>query len=953
MTWFKKILVSIALLNIAIGPAFAGNMTDAEKAKMSQYKEYLEPMGYRLVVDENNKKAFVYDKGSNKLAMEIPFGDEENLKKFTPKSLNRMLLDEMVRVKGAGKAAFSHSLKALPTESLIFFVAMGAVVAGQLITNYSQNPVAMKQHIEHQLSPIGVFGFFAFMASQGLTSNVLAMYMTNPKFQHMIPYLGMTVGAFVQSYLSQVASDPNVMACGKVMMGGQITQKDQEAGIDADPCAKAYEYLVLKKKIWEFAPGMVSMLASSALAGLGQAMITRAVLKLTGVDIALWLMPGTMELKGIRLLVVKGLQISAFVAIDAWLNRKVTYAWKNFFDGNDFIDMNNRLNTEVNSLKKSQWSTSSGELKKEIKDFRTKMTEWRMMNLSEVYEAHQAWSENLYQLTSMYNSSYSFYNAFVNEVRNARYDQQPLKPLLISYPLNGVPAKNMQQGREDLYFQSPKMVENWQADTVYEAVDFIDQIMKSQDWKYVYPPEKAQVQKIRDLMNSDDRMKMGEGLLLLNKTIEIAVQSVAATRQYVHILTAIKEKLGGKVDPMLEPGRGFLATYEIAPSTAETLKGTAYYRQVGVFYTPHLTDYLMMQMICGPDVEKGQSAVKNSRGFPSVFLPPQLKASNDDFDQACVTLGSPKLRVDGIFSFPVKAAATGKDYKGFLTYLVENARSSAVGAGTGESSFPQWWTQNTESQMRKAFEEYAKGYDGIVANMVRTVYRQNRESYSNVFAKIWDKVGNSTKNFFDRAFWDRVRDDKATLNRGPISNGAMNSAFQEERAYLSILNEMLQPTAQYKMDLATILTKAPTQQHLKEVENQFAILNGLIQQIKVVQVEGREAIQSNLENYQLEDQLQKIQGSLTQVSAALGIGDAPAEQAIVKLTDAQKEIAVACLENLQALASEVMMYGSMANAVSWDKIRNLKQVNVQQGKFNNEIQAKLAAMRGMTMPGKH
>ncbi|MDG0814794.1 hypothetical protein [Bdellovibrio svalbardensis] len=947
MKWFSKILVSIALFNIAIGPAFAGNMTDADKAKMSQYRDYLEPMGYRLVVDEDTKKAMVYDKTSNKLAMEIPFGEEANLRKFSPKSLNRMLLDEMVRIKGAGKAAFSHSMKALPTESLIFFVAMGAVVAGQLIANYSQNPIAMKQHIEHQLSPIGVFGFFAFMASQGLTSNVLAMYMTNPKFHHMIPYLGMTVGAFVQSYLSQIASDPNVMACGKVMMGGTVSQKDQEAGIDADPCAKAYEYLVLKKKIWEFAPGIVSMLASSALAGFGQAMVTRAVLKLTGVDIALWLMPGSMQLKGVRLLVVKGLQISAFIAIDAWLNRKVVYAWKNFFDGADFNDMNKNLVTQVNDLKKSQWSTSNKELQGQIKNFRSKMAEWRMMNLSEVYEAHQAWSENLHQLTSMYNSSYAFYNAFVNEVRNARFDQQPLKPLLVSYPLNGVPAKGLEAGKEDLYFQSPKMLENWQADTVADVVAFIDQLTNGKDAKYLYPPEAKKLKAIRDLLASDDRMKMGEGLALLNSELQIAVQNLAGSRHFPTMLSEIKKQLG-RPDPMLEPGRGFLATYEIAPSTAENFKGTSYYRQVGVFYTPHMTDYLMMQMICGPDTEKGEKAVKNSRGFPSVFLPPQLKSSNDDFGSVCDSWSS-RVPAEQIYRWPIKAE-NKKQYKGFLSYLVDNARPGVVGTAD-TAAFPQWWVKTTESQMQAAFEEYAKGYDGIVANMMRTIYRQERNSYSNVFAKYWDKIGNSTKNIFDKGFWGEVRDDKATFNRGPISNGAMNSAFQEERVYLSILNELLAPTAKYSLDLATILTKTPTQAQLKEVENQFAALNGMIQQIKVTQKDGRDVIQSNLENYQLEEQLQKIQAALTQVSSALGVGDAAAG-ALVQLSPAQQEVAVSCLENLQALASEVMMYGSMANAVSWEKIRNIKQANIQQKKFNNEVQERLAAMRGMTMPGK-
>jgi hypothetical protein len=66
-------------------------------------------------------------------AMEIPFTPEGQLRRFEPTQLNKAIAEELARVKASGKAAFSHSVKALPTESAIFFMAMGAVVAGQLM----------------------------------------------------------------------------------------------------------------------------------------------------------------------------------------------------------------------------------------------------------------------------------------------------------------------------------------------------------------------------------------------------------------------------------------------------------------------------------------------------------------------------------------------------------------------------------------------------------------------------------------------------------------------------------------------------------------------------------------------------------------------------------------------------------------------------------------------------
>lgn len=939
MKWFQNILTAIALINLVVSPAIAAapEWTEKDKAQLAQYRDYLEPLGYRLTLDPQAKKALVYDKTSNKLAMEVPFAEEAQLRKFSPKSLNKMMMDEMVRVKAASKSSWSHSVRNLPAESAIFFVAMGAVVAGQLITNYSQNPMAMKQHIDHSLSPIGVFGFFTFMYSQGVTANVLSMYMKNPKFHHMIPYLGMTVGAFLQTYLSQVASDPNVMSCAKVMMGKQVTEKDLAAGVDADPCAKAYEYLVIQKKVWEFAPGIVSMLISSGLAGVAQSTITKAVLRITGVDIALWLMPGTMQLKGIRLLLVKGLQITAFVAIDMWINRTVTTTWKNMYDGAEFYDINDRLNEKMNLMKKSQWTASDKDLQEEIKNFRKKMLDWRMMNMSEVYEAHQHWSEALHQLTSMFNTSYSFYNSVVNEIRNSRFNESQVKPLEMLYPLNGVKAKDLAEGKEDLYLTNPQFIQNMQLDTVADTVVLIDKILA--DARYLFPIEKKALKEIADLLRSGELDKVSVGIQNLVREKRNSAMNVGTSRGFHQTLLQIYASLGAP-EPMMGPGQGYFAAYLQAPSTAESLKGTSYYRRVGLFPTPKITDYLLMQMICGPDAEKGERVVKNSKGFPSVFLPPQIKSVNDEFSPCeGITAGA---TADHIYKWPVKTASS-KAYNGFVSYLVHEARPSAVG-GVNESTFPEWWTETTESQMQKAFEDYSKNYDEIVVKLVKAVYYPGRSFFNGrpIVNNPWKTIklytsGQAQKRYFEG---------------GPIYNGGMNSAFQEERVYLSLLEELLKPSSEFNVDMAKILEKAPTHPALKEVETQFAVLNGLIKRIQVTKMDGRDVIKSDLENYQLEEQLQNIQAALAKLSAALGVGDAQ-DGAQVKLNTAQRNLAVTVLEQLQGLASEVMMYGSMANAVSWDKIRNLKRLNMEQQQFNNEIQAKLNSMRGMTMPGKY
>lgn len=945
--WFSYSLATLAIFNMVATPVWAAGTSpsaaDRNNAQLAQYREFLEPQGYRLAMETSGKKALVYDNKSDKLVMEIPFAEPTELRKFSPKNLNQMLIDEMARVKSSSKAAWSHSVKNLPAESAIFFTAMGAVVAGQLITNYSQNPIAMKQHIDHSLSPLGVFGFFTFMYSQGVTSNLLSMYIQNPRYHHMIPYLGMTVGAFVQTYLSQIASDPNVMACAKTMLGKKITQKDLESGVDQDPCAKAYEYLVVNKKIWEFAPGIVSMLISSGIAAVLQGAVTKTVLRLTGVDIAMWLAPGSMQLKGMRLLLIKGLQISVFVALDVWLNRKVTYVWKNMYDGADFHESNDRLNEKMNLMKKSQWLASDKDLQAELKDFKKRMTEWRMMNMSEVYEAHQSWTEALQQLTSMFNTSYSFYNTMVNQIRTSRFNESPNKLLERSYLFNGVKAKDLAEGKEDIYLTNPGMAEHMQADTISDVASHVNQILNSDFNKRLLPQERKKISSLVTKLSADSREVMGEGLLDLQTEYVSTLQNITISEAYRSLIRDTYGALGGP-RPLKEPGRGFLAAYEKAPSTADTLKGTNFYRQVGHFLTPNITDSLVMQMICGPDLEKGESSVRNSFGYPAVFLPPQIKNSQDQFT-FCSPVTPQALSVDHIYSTKIQSFSK-EQYTGALDYLVHEARSSVIGEKE-KSTFPEWWTTKTEIQMQKAFEAYGRSYDEIVVKLIESVYQSGR-SFHNGRPLIRNPIKTVEAFFNDKEF-------NRQMKGGPIYNGGMNSAFQEERVYLNILEELLQPKKEFQLDFATLLEKEQAPQHAltKEIEKQFAILNGLIQKIKIEKVDGRNVVKSEIENYQLEEQLQNIQAALLKLSKALGVAPESGAEIQVKLNPRQSEVAVTVLEQLQSLASEVMMYGSIANAVSWDKIRNLKRLNLEQQQFNNSTQEKLAKIRGVTLPGRY
>lgn len=939
MLWFKKLLTAIALFNFVAAPVTqAQAVEDAERIEKK-----LEDAGFTIQVDHKRRVVQVFDGESNELVHEIPFSDEKRLRQYSPKELNKRMQEEMNRVKAAAKSSWSHSLRSLPTESAIFFIAMGAVVAGQLITNYSQNPVGMKHHVDHSLSPMGSFGFFAFMYSQGVTSNLLSMYVKNPKFHVMIPYLGMTVGAFIQTYLSSFAADPNVKACAAQMIGTTKTAALAEAS-NPEACEKAFEYLVVHGKVWEFAPGIASMLISSALAAAGQ-----SALKIVGIDVALWLTPGSMQLKGIRLLLVKGLQITAFVAIDAWLNRKVTYAWKNMFDGADFYDQNDRLNELMNEMKSQKWKGDGKELLNEVKHLREKMTGWRMMNMSEVYEAHQNWSEALHQMTSMYNASEAVYGDTINQIRAYKFEGDQHASLITLNPLSGVAAKGLSAEKVDFYVNRMGFVQSMQIDTANDIARKINEHLKKSDSEILlYPNEKASLKKIADALADSDAKKVASGIRSL-KEMKDAVEANITSGDAIPLVQELWKMLGEPTMP-IGLGQAYFANYERYPPSSDKVANTPFYRVTGAFQTPKITDYLVMQMICGPELEQNGKVIRNSKGYPSVFAPPRIVAPGLDLF-VCNAAGA-NLPAEEIYSRAIDAG--NKRYHGTVPLIVDTIRPSVLGDPEG-SKFENWWKTHTEKQVRDAFEEYQVSYESIVVKLVKQIFEPGKSIFNG--RTPMSNPLQDLKNLFTPG------KQKRSVEGGPIFNGGMKSSMQEERIYLRILEELMKPSKEFNIDFATTLDKAPTMPLLFNLDMEFKVLENILRRIKVQKIQDtksagyggtkkvyRDAVISDLENYEVEEQVEKIQKALSEIAKALGVNKmeiTSPETAAMNAPyrkDPRRDLAVLVLEQLESLATEVMMYGAMANAVTWDKIRNLKQMNAQQAAFNNEIQAKLNSL---------
>ncbi len=920
---------------------------------------------------------------------------------------------------GKLKAAGIHTIKSLGPESLYFFMGMGAVAFWQIWTDSAQNPVSLQQHIEHQLSPMGVLGFGVFMYANNLTSTTLQTMIKNPSFMKFLPFLGMTAGFTAQSIFSHFFSDPNVLACA---LKGKITAEDKERGIDENPCQKAAENF----EDLRLAPSLTSMLISTYLAGKLEAgfkgVAQRAVYKLSGFDLALFLAPGTTQIRGVRA-VIKGIgktaQITTFVAIDAWLNRVVTYGWKNFFDGGDFNGLNADIVSQINFLKARNWVPEADQVPKnyweqrlarttgrpmdllsQLKHFQKRMSDWRMTNMADIYEAHMNWQTALNQLTGMYSASSGFYADIINEIRSAKFTEAP-KKLEMIYPFAGVKAFNLAEERYDRAITHPALFKSYQRETMtiaaillgpkaprlradateeelaiqaqlageaqqlvakttnsikstmravwnaknkvaddhqedqFRTEDFISPLASNitEESKSIYVDilgkrneltknESSLLQKMANLIASEDENKAIEGLLLLKSEYQRSLR--LQENAYAEILATVM-KIVGSPAPQLEPGRGYMTALQASPKGMSLFAGINYYRSVGMISTPLTVDYLLMQMICGPDVDQpGKSSmIKSSVGFPSIFRAPQIRNGKDDFQVECQGMTAPNSNVmdTRLYNLPFKKA--GVQYVGFLDYLSKSLRPSVMGDESG-SNFTNWWKDNTTQQMEAAFADFGVQYEKIVVNLVRALFYQHKDgAYS---TKVFNKLGLN-------------QDGKNSLNYGPLYNSPVTTIFQEERLYLSILKELMEPSARYGYYLISAMENEVQQPELKKVEESFIGLANMLKEIRIIQKDGRERIESRLTNKDFKSQKETIE------KVILGLKDSAA---ISNLPAYKKEVAHGVLEALVTLANELESYGAMANAVSWQNLYDEGSLTATQHQMSDEAQRKIKASGSMT-----
>ncbi len=937
MSWSKIIAIYFVIAQMVLAPAISRAVTpglEIEDGKLTQegqksaaaFSKYAAKMNYESRLDLKNNRMYFVDQETKKVVGEVALRDQKSLMEYSPRMLNSKFRSAIALLKTASKESTMHAMKSFPVESAAFFLALGGMTAIQLLTNYADNPVGMKQHIEHSLSPVGQLGFFMFMYSQGVTGNVLNMWLKRPALGIPIGMLGMTVGMAVQGYFSQVVNDPHIRACTAAIFKGEKAE-----GLDS-PCDSAYKYLVVDKKILE-GPGIASLLGSF-LVVTGTRLLAGAMLKAVGIELTTLLMPGGLEVKGVRWLVAlasSGVSAAAFTVVQMKLEHYISYAWKNYFDGKEFVGINDSLVAGIEAQKKSQWSGKTDELNQDLRDFSKKMGAWRINNLSEAYMAHQAWADFLGELTSNYTASFNFYDVYVKELLSPK--DSGIDRL---YPLYGVKPKNLADGNENNYFTRPERIEMMQIETAKDVGAFIAENLQNGRYKQLglVKYQTDIMTKIQNGLISGDAPTQGKAILELNSARRKYFQAGVGSMdwEFSRELYRVASMLG-EPNPMFEKGRGFAATMMMSPGMMEPYKNVQLEKYNGFFKTPTVADYFIVQMMCGPDVTRNEKTISIFKGFPAKFSAPTITLEDAAKDRLCHGATANAIGAERLYNLPVGTYKTAPDFlRGNINPEVSK-------------DFDKWWEDHTEAEMKAAFQRFGQDYKGIIAKLYKGL--------------------NETKN--------------SSWNHGLISNGAMLAAFQEARMYSLVLGEILKDTykatnkkdlpqqyfspeldpdttvtvASYNMskkpvlaylayaprfDFTTLTSRNPNAnvrslKIQKELDSQFALMNILIQKARTQYVKTAE--------YQ--NRLNEIESTLTEFSDLLGIKKSQKAEAgfsmpavpgsetatepsnsLVTLKDDQRTLAVTCLELLQSLSQELVMYGKMAGTATYPELKKLE-----------------------------
>ncbi len=704
-----------------------------------------------------------------------------------------------------------ETLKRFPMEAFTFFLAIGTLNVQHLIFNYGDNPVLLQQHIESQKDPYSQLGFAAFMlANSWATAPLQAMLEPGSKLTPFIPYMGMTVGMMASNIVGELAHFSETKKC-VADLNARITEAKKY-----ESCQKAFDSMTdySIEKLHEWAPGLMSMVASQVAAVYIEKFVVSKVLVFLGVEALMLAVPGRTAGKVVRFgfkWLGKIGQIGLFMGLDQLMHSWFAVPYNDIKDSNRLNDQEEHLLGLLYEKKKNGWNPSTEKNSGEDLDLTIhRMTDmirsWRESNMSDITMSVATWTQFMSQFTAIYRSSKLFYTNVVNQLHEKAYRNRPGFPQYIDrvMPLNGVKPLDLKDEEQtsDL-FTGPAEYFRHQRLKVAEVSQQLKQALAaiSTNTKGFSEADIKFLNQITLLMNSNDDSKIGEAMDLINKELRLRVMypglfpapptppldylssnygpdsKLNTFEGLQRILVQVRNALGAPV-PLWNAGAGYLAAYQADPEKAPVLDQiTSTPSSINGIMTMKPVQYFIGSMVAGPEVSKHEPLITFTAGFPAKFFPPKI-ATIDDFKLNRNELKDWNIGAGPtIFNIPVylRRGQTLTKIDNLFEVIRQGQIKPEVLGTSDKVGLDEWWTQNIETEYIKSWEAFEQKYQKNAVALIKRVFKTE------------DRFTNSSS----------------------LSNGIALSLKQERKLYLMILGEMLSDLSTTQKNASLSMGQSP------------------------------------------------------------------------------------------------------------------------------------------------
>lgn len=790
-------------------------------------------------------------------------GSQEAIEATSPSALRQYFSI----LKNQTGSILKQKLMHFPTEAFRFFVAIGAITTAELVFNFNDNPMAADQFFASQKDPVGQVGFAAFMMANGIVAEPLMAITKSDALRPFIPYLGMTVGMIASNVVHEV---------------GMIVPQMVECAKTGQKCEEAYKIFTsagVSEKFNEWMPNLFSMVGSTLASGGIESLIrltakgiqngAKYAARMVGVELAFTLTPSGWIVRGGKW-AYQISQLAGFVYLDTLFQAPMRFTWKSAIDiGPDLRLTDFRMGLLLRSKLTQGWKSETAanqsgqkvcegkersdcymDLDQQITQLTKLMAKWREANLESVLTKQANWNQYVHELSSQYRTARQFYFDFVTDLWKKTKAPDYVHLMDRSLPLYGVKVKAYTKDEGPIGLLLPDQAEERQVQTVKDVV----QTMRNS--KHISGVVKELPKYEQDVfwtvfqnLASKDSNEVAEGIRTLRSHLGLdqtpgprTLSSAVLRVLFLEIYKAL-----GSPNPMMAPGQGYLKLVTENPDSP-LLNNSPFPRGAERFLTPTAPEYLVTQMILGPNVEAGEKSVKYSTfGFPASFSPPMIRIPGHITMQP--KYGPSQSADRSIFNSIL--TFENQEVGNIFDFVRQNGiRPEIIGPQEG-SQISAWWEKYPEEEMFNAWKFFEQEYEETIQDFYKALIGQG---------------DNYEKNWYSfLSGW------KGAVNRSPFSNGILDSMQEEQFTYLYILDSYLKTTDQKKeqvliptkeleystLRVAKEITKSENS-WTKAVIAEWTKAKDLLQKIKVAQkteLKGkRQVLVSRITNKEIEEQ---------------------------------------------------------------------------------------------------